>query len=459
MQFAPHTDRDLQEMLATVLDSRGAAEHVADGLDALFAHIPELLRLDRPLDLPEGLSEDEVLGTLRRLAGRNDTGQVCFAGGGAYDHYVPAVVGALVSRGELLTAYTPYQPEVSQGVLQALFEYQTAISELTGLPVSNASLYDGGSAAAEAVAMACAATGRREVLLSLGLDAPSRAVVTTYSAPLGRQVQVRAYDPRTGRTPADTVDDGELACVVIQQPNALGVVEDVRAHAEAASAAGAKLIVKWDPTAAGLLATPGSQGADLVVGEGQSLGQGLAYGGPTFGFLACTRDQVRRIPGRIVGRTVDTTGRTGYVMTLRAREQDIRRERATSNICTNQTLNALAGLVYLTWLGPHGLTELARSCLARTTAARRRLTAVEGVDAAVDGPVFKEFAIRVAGDPAAVVAGVHADGYLIGPVLPDGAAAGAILVAVTERRTAAEVEGLAQALQRHVAAARDAEVA
>jgi len=374
---------------------------------------------------------------------------------------VPAVVGALLSRGELLTAYTPYQPEVSQGLLQALFEYQTVISELTGLPVSNASLYDGGSAVAEAVAMACAATRRQGVVLSLGLDAPSRSVVATYSAPLGRRVDERPYNPRSGRTPTEGPDRGagDIACVVLQQPNALGVVEDVRAHAEAAHAAGAKLIVKWDPTAAGLLATPGSQGADLVVGEGQGLGQGLCYGGPTFGFLACTDDQVRRIPGRIVGRTVDTAGRTGYVMTLRAREQDIRREKATSNICTNQTLNALAALIYVSWLGPQGLTELAHACLSRATAALQRLTAVDGVERAVDGPVFKEFAIRVPGDPHAAVAALHAEGYLVGPVLADGPAAGAVLVALTERRTAAEVEGLARALERHLATAADAEVA
>jgi glycine dehydrogenase subunit 1 len=443
VEFAPHTAADVHAMLAAVGKS---------SLADLYAHIPASLRLDRDVDLPPGRSEDEVLRRLGHLAARNDVESVCFAGGGAYDHYVPSVVGALISRGELLTAYTPYQPEVSQGMLQALFEYQTVVSELCGLPVSNASLYDGGSAVAEAVSMACAATRRNRVLVSAGLDAPSRRIVRTYGHPLGRQVEESSLDG-SGRTPVQppggSLDGGDVAAVIVQQPNHLGIIEDVRAHAGAAHAAGAKLIVKWDPLAAGLLATPGSQGADLVVGEGQGLGQGLQYGGPTFGFLACTHEQVRRIPGRIVGETVDNRGTRGYVMTLRAREQDIRRERATSNICTNQTLCAVAGLIYITWLGPQGLEDLARACLARARHAAERLTAVDGVTLAADGPFYKEFAVRVEGtDPHRVVAELHDAGYLVGPVLGphDGQFADSILVAVTERRTAAQVDGLADAL-------------
>ena len=440
MEFSPHTPEDLERMLDVV----GASD-----LNALFDHIPVHLRVRGEIDLPAGRSEDEVLRALQGYADRNDVRAVCFAGGGAYDHVVPAIVPALISRGELLTAYTPYQPEVSQGVLQAVFEYQTAISELCGLPVSNASLYDGGSAVPEAVSMAYAATRRERVLLSQALDAPSRRIVATYAHPQGRTVDQLPYGA-DGRTP---VPSGEqlagAACVVIAQPNALGIVEDVRAHAQAAHAAGAKLVVKLEPTSVGLLATPGSQGADLVVGEGQPLGQGLQYGGPTFGFLACTDDLVRRIPGRLVGRTVDVEGTTGYVMTLRAREQDIRRERATSNICTNQTLNAVAGLIHLAWLGPQGLRDLAATCLARARHAAARLTAVDGVELAVDGPFLKEFALRFGHlDPEAVVGAVHRAGYVIGPVVPDGVAAGAVLVAVTERRTAEEVEGLAAALER-----------
>ncbi len=422
----------------------------AEDLDGLFAHLPAGLVLDRPLDLPAGRSEDEVRRRLEAHAAANRTEAVCFAGGGAYDHYVPAVVGAMIQRGELLTSYTPYQPELSQGMLQALFEYQTVIAELAGLPVSNASLYDGGSAVAEAVSMACAATKRARATVSLALDAPSRAVLRTYSRPLGRQVEEAAYDGQTGQTPVNPVPHA-VAAVVLAQPNALGVVEDVRAHAEATHTAGAQLVVKLEPTSVGLLATPGAQGADLVVGEGQPLGQGLSYGGPTFGFLACRREQARRLPGRVVGRTVDVEGRRGYVMTLRAREQDIRRERATSNICTNQTLNAVAALIHLTWLGPRGLAELARACLARARHAAGLLTAVNGVELAVTGPFIKEFALRLdVEDPHAAVAALHRAGYLVGPVVEDGPAAGAVLVAVTERRTRAEVEGLADALTRVV---------
>ncbi len=436
MDFAPHTDDDLAAMLAAIGKS-----NLAD----LYRHIPASLRVRGELDLPAGRSEDEVLGALATYAAANRPATVCFAGGGAYDHYVPAVVGAVISRGELLTSYTPYQPEVSQGMLQALFEYQTVISELTGLPVSNASLYDGGSAVAEAVSMACAATRRNKAMVSGALDAPSRQIVRTYGHPRGREVDVVAYDG-DGTTPAGDVAD-DVAAAVIAQPNSLGVVEDVRTHAEAAHAAGAKLIVKLEPTAVGLLATPGSQGADLVIGEGQPLGQGLSYGGPSFGFLACTNDQVRRLPGRVVGQTVDRRGIRGYVMTLRAREQDIRRERATSNICTNQTLCAVAALVYATWLGPQGLRELATACLSRARHAAARLTQIDGVELAVSGPFLKEFALRMQGvDPHVVVSGLLDAGYLVGPVVPDGPSAGAVMVAVTERRTAAEVEGLADAL-------------
>ena len=418
-------------------------------LDELFTHIPAGLRPPGEPDLPKGRSEDETLQALGDFATANHTDAVCFAGGGAYDHYVPAVVGALTSRGELLTSYTPYQPEVSQGMLQALFEYQTVISELTGLPVSNASLYDGGSAVAEAVSMACAATRRNSVVMSGALDAPSRQVVRTYGHPLGRVVSVTEYGA-DGRTPVKEVAD-DVAAVIIAQPNALGVVEDVQAHAEAAHAAGAQLIVKLEPTSVGVLATPGSQGADLVIGEGQPLGQGLVYGGPTFGFLACREEQIRRIPGRIVGQTVDTEGRLGYVMTLRAREQDIRRERATSNICTNQTLCAVAALVYLTWLGPQGLRDMASICLSRAQHAAARLAEIDGVELAVDGPFLKEFPVRLSvPDPHEAVRALHDAGYLVGPVVDEGAAAGAVMVAVTERRTAADVEGLADAVARLV---------
>jgi glycine dehydrogenase subunit 1 len=421
-------------------------------LDDLFHHIPGHLRPASPLDLPPGRSEDEVVGTMSRLAARNRTDLVCFAGGGAYDHYVPAVVDAVLQRGELLTSYTPYQPEVSQGILQVLFEFQTMICELSGLPVANASLYDGGSAVAEAVAMACAVTRRSRLVVSPGTDTPTRQILATYSHPHGRPIAALDLDTVTGTTEVAGDLGDDVAAVVISQPNAFGVIEDVRAHAEAAHAAGALLVVKLEPTAVGLLATPGSQGADIVVGDGQALGQGLQFGGPTVGFLACVDAHARRIPGRVVGETVDISGQRGYVMTLRTREQDIRRERATSNICTNQTLCAVAATVYMSWLGPQGLRELAVSSLRRAHATREHLAGISGVEMAFTGPYLKEFAIRLpSADVAAVVGGVCDDGYLIGPVVDDPAGDGhLVMVAATERRTTADITGLVAALERQL---------
>lgn len=438
MQFVPHTAEDIARMLARLGLS---------SCDDLFAHIPESIRA-RAADLPPGLSEEEVVRRMDSLAARNNVDLTCFAGGGAYDHYVPAIVPALLSRGELYTSYTPYQPEVSQGVLQALFEYQTIVCALTGLEVSNASLYDGASAAAEAVSVAVAATGRDGIVVSAGVSPTTVEVVRTYAHP--RRLRVRSVElDADGRTPVENPSD-DCAALVIAQPNHLGVVEDVRGHAEAAHRAGARLVVFFDATAAGLLPPPGEQGADLVVGDGLQLGNGLHYGGPSFGFLACRLDDVRRLPGRLVGETVDVRGNRGFVLTLQAREQHIRRERATSNICTNQTLNALAGLVYLVWLGPEGLRELAYVCLQRAHDLARRLIAVDGIELAVRGPFYKEFALRVPGDPDEIVAAVADEGFLVGPVVRSGPARGAVLVAATERRTREEAEGLAQAFARAV---------
>lgn len=438
MQFAPHTADDIDRMLARLGLSSS---------DELFAHIPESIRAG-DTDLPSGLSEEEVVRRMSSLAARNNTGLVCFAGGGAYDHYVPAIVPALLSRGELYTSYTPYQPEVSQGVLQALFEYQTIICALTGLQVANASLYDGASATAEAVSMALAATGRDGVVVSSGMAPAIVEVVRTYAHP--RKLRVRSVElSEDGRTLVRNLP-GDSAALVIAQPNHLGVVEDVRAHAEAAHRAGARLVVAFDATAAGLLPPPGEQGADVVVGDGLQLGNGLHYGGPSFGFFACRLDDVRRLPGRLVGETVDMRGNRGFVLTLQAREQHIRRERATSNICTNQTLNALAGLLYLVWLGPEGLRDLAATSLQRAHDLARRLTAIDGVDLAVPGPFYKEFPLRVPGDPHTFVDAVADEGFLVGPVVHTEPVHGAILVAATERRTREEAEGLAQAFARVV---------
>ncbi|MDP9023515.1 MAG: aminomethyl-transferring glycine dehydrogenase subunit GcvPA [Actinomycetota bacterium] len=437
MQFAPHTAEDVARML----DVLGL-----ESLDDLFAHIPDSVRARGAIHLPDALSEDEVVRRMQGYARRNDADLVCFAGGGAYDHYVPAVIPAILSRGELYTSYTPYQPEVSQGVLQALFEYQTVICQVTGLEVSNASLYDGASAAVEAVNMAIGATGYSRVVLAGGVPPATAQVIRTFAHPRGLHVT----DAPLGRDGRSEVADlpQATAAYVLAQPNHLGVIEDVRAHAAAAQAVGARLVVAYDATAAGLLPRPGDQGADLVVGDGLQLGNGLNFGGPSFGFLAARLADVRRLPGRLVGETVDVRGTRGYVLTLQAREQHIRREKATSNICTNQTLNALAGLLYLVWLGPRGLAELASSCLQRAHHLARRLAAVESVRLAVSAPFFKEFALRVPGDPATFVERIADQGYLIGPVIEAGAANGAVLVAATERRTAQEADGLVQAVSR-----------
>ena len=448
MSYQPHTDNDVRRML----DRLGLRD-----VDELFHPIPPELRAPTDLDLPRPHAEQEVAAELARLAGRNRhlDELTCFLGAGVYDHYVPAVVWYLAGRGEFATSYTPYQPEMSQGVLQALFEYQTLIAELTGLEVSNASLYDGASAVAEAELLAVAATGRAELLVSAAVAPRVRDLLTTYSRGPGiRLVEVPAPGGRTDPEQVRAAAGPGTAGVVVQQPNFFGVVEDVAALADAAHAAGARLVVSFDPLTAGLLEPPGRLGADVVVGEGQPLGNHPNFGGPAFGFLAVGLQDVRRLPGRLVGQTVDTTGRRGYVLTLQAREQHIRREKATSNICTNQTLNAIAAAVYLGWLGPQGLEELGRLCLRGATYAARRLTDLPGVRLAFPGqPFVKEFAVRLPADPGEVCRRLADHGILAGlpltglvPGLDDG-----LLVAVTERRTRADIDRFADAMGKVLA--------
>ncbi|MGH2794219.1 MAG: aminomethyl-transferring glycine dehydrogenase subunit GcvPA, partial [Actinomycetota bacterium] len=389
MEFAPHTDADVRMML----DALGLAS-----VDDLFAPIPSSLRYERPLDMPEGHTEIEVLRELGALAARNRSTDelVCFLGGGAYDHHVPSMVWPILSRGEFATSYTPYQPEVSQGVLQALFEYQTMISELTGLEISNASLYDGGSALGEAVHMAASATGRKAVVLAGCINPLYAAVLRTVAR--GPDIELR--EARWGSDGTADLDairalaDG-AAAVAIQTPSFLGTLEDVAAIADVTHAAGAKLIVHFDLTSAGILEAPGVLGADIVVAEGQPLGNHLNFGGPYVGVIACRREEARRLPGRLVGETTDREGRRAFVLTLQAREQHIRRAKATSNICTNQTLNALGTSMALAWLGPEGLRELGETCLAKARYCRDRLVEVAGAKPAFDGPAFKEFAVRL----------------------------------------------------------------
>jgi glycine dehydrogenase subunit 1 len=444
--YVPHTDAEIEAMLAFLGLS---------SLDELFSVIPEALRLTSPLALPDGRSEPDVMAELERLAAANvacngggvppGTGLVCFAGAGAYDHELPAAVRALASRSEYVTAYTPYQPEVAQGVLQALFEYQTMVSRLAGLEVSNASLYDGASACVEAANLASAVTGRRGIRVSRGVHPHWREVLRTFAAGNGTELsEVALHDGQTWWEPHD---GDPPAALVVQHPNYLGCLEDLGAARRAADAAGALLVVAFDPVAAGLLATPGAQGADVVVGEGQPFGTPLSFGGPYLGLFSCRLEHVRRLPGRLVGETVDVDGRTAYVSTLRTREQDIRRERASSNVCTNQTLIAVACAVQLAWLGTSGLRELALRCARATRYTRESLVALDGVEPLVGAPTLREFAVRLPADPAVVVDRMADEGFLAGVAL-DGEHRPGLLVAATERRTRAEIDAYVDAMDK-----------
>ncbi|HEU4354311.1 MAG TPA: aminomethyl-transferring glycine dehydrogenase subunit GcvPA [Actinomycetota bacterium] len=440
MRYAPHTDEDVGAMLEAI---------GLGSLDDLFAQIPEAVRLDRPLDLPDGVSEPEIVQDLADLAGRNHGADelICFVGGGAYDHFVPAVVWALAGRSEFYTSYTPYQPELSQGVLQALFEYQSMICDLTGLDVSNASLYDGSTALAEAVALARATPDRGRVLVSAGVDPRHVETLQTYGRGAGYEPELFELQGGIGGQPAVGND---VACVVVQHPNVYGNLEPARALFGSAHDGGAATIQLFDPVSLGVLAPPGELGADIAVAEGQALGQPLNFGGPYLGVLAARLDFVRRLPGRIVGETVDVDGRLGYVLTLQAREQHIRREKATSNICTNQTLMAIAAGIYLAWLGPDGIVELGRRCAAKAAYAAERLTRIPGVELRFPhATFFKEFALRLP-RPAGEVCDALVDrGFLAGVPMPDDDRT--LLVAVTERRTREQIDRFAAALQEVIA--------
>ena len=445
--YVPHTDEDFARMLADLGLS---------SVDDLFACIPSALRLAGGLDLPPGLSEPDVALEMARLAGENRaaTDLVCFAGGGAYDHDIPAVTRALAGRSEFVTSYTPYQPEVAQGVLQALFEYQTLVSRLAGLPVANASVYDGATAAVEAVNLALASTGRSTVWVSSGLNPRWRQALVTLTA--GKGIDFVDVPLVEGQTQWDAVvgRDGTApgaapAALVAACPNYLGCIDPLSSAREAATKTGALLIAAFDPVAAGLLRTPGEQGADVAVAEGQPLGTPLAFGGPYLGMFAVSTEHVRRLPGRLVGRTVDGSGRTAYVTTLRAREQDIRRERASSNICTNETLVAVAAMVQLAWLGTHGLRELAVRCARGGRYAREAVLAVPGVEPFASAPVVYEFAVKLPLPADVVVERMAEEGFLAGIPLETGGDRG-LLVAVTEKRTRAEIDAYVSAMEKVV---------
>jgi glycine dehydrogenase subunit 1 len=434
-RYTAVTDDDLREMLATI---------GVDSVDQLFADVPAGLRLERPLALPDGLSEQEVYGELQALASRNISAEdeVTFLGAGMYDSYVPALVDSIITRSEFLTPYTPYQPEVSQGGLQAMFEYQTAISELTGLPVSNASVYEGPSAVAAAGYLAKLHNGRKRFVVSAGVHPHAIETLTTLAR--GWEMDVEVVELTDGVTDLSGVELGDdVSAVVLQQPNFLGAIERLDPLVQAAHDAGALVICNADPIPLGLLQAPGAQGVDIVVGEGQTLGNRLDFGGPSFGFFAVTDELVRRVPGRIAGQTHDLDGRLGYVLTLQTREQHIRREKATSNICTAQALNALAGIVYLSWLGRRGLVELAELLVQRTAYARDRLDALTGVALSHNQPVVREFPIRIFGDVDATITHCLANGINPGYRISENE----LLVAITEQRTRADIDRLVDTIE------------
>jgi glycine cleavage system P protein (glycine dehydrogenase) subunit 1 len=433
-------------------------------IDELFGEIPGDLRLGRPLDLPPGLSETECFDHLASLAERNAHAEVelCFLGAGMYDHYVPAIVDAITQRSEFLTPYTPYQPEVSQGGLQVMFEFQTAISELCALPVANASLYEGPSSVASAAYLATGATGRRRLVVSRGLHPHSRETLVTYARGFGAEVvEVGLEGGLTDAAELSAALDADTAALFVQNPNFLGAVEDLEALAAAAKDAGALTVAAVDALTLGVLRPPGECGVDIAVGEGQPLGGRLDFGGPSFGFFCATEEHLRRMPGRIAGQTVDSDGRRGFVLALQTREQHIRREKATHNICTSQALNALGGVIYLAWLGKRGVIELGELLAQLTAYARERLAQLDGVELLHDAPVVREFAIRVDAPVEALLdrcaeEGIAA-GYGLGreyPEFGDG-----LLVAITERRSRADIDRLADALERAIAAANGAFVA
>jgi glycine dehydrogenase subunit 1 len=433
------TDADREQMLGTIGVS---------SVDELFEQVPPGVRLGRDLDLDPPLSELELVAHMSELAERNAHvgSELSFLGAGIYDHYVPAVVNAVLARGELLTAYTPYQPEVSQGVLQAIFEYQTAICELTGMHVSNASGYDGTTVAADACYVAKHATGRSRVVVAETVNPQVRQVIKTYAPGFGLEVVEVPHEEGVTDPERVAAAAQDAAAVFFQQPNFFGVLEPAPDLAAAANEAGALPVAHVDPMSLGVLEAPGAYGAAMAIGEGQGAGNAVSFGGPHYGFLASRQDLIRRLPGRIVGETTDVQGRRGYVLTLQTREQHIRREKATSNITTNQTLLALGGLVYLSWLGPQGLREVGETCMGLAAYAKERL----GLPLVFsDRPTFKEFAVRVGRPAREVIAaarerGVH-PGYALGrdyPGLED-----AVLVCVTEKRTPAEIDRLAEVLK------------
>jgi glycine dehydrogenase subunit 1 len=429
-----------------------------ESLEELFEQIPQELRLARPLQLDDPITEMELEAALRKLASKNvaDAGRVCLLGGGAYDHFIPAAVDEIASRGEFYTSYTPYQAEASQGSLQAFFEYQTLICQLTGMDVSNASLYEGGTAVCEAAFMSMRVTRRRGKVVVLGSVHPEyRQVLETYLTHLACElVIIPTPDGTAALDEVEAALDQETACLILQHPNFFGCLEEPRRLCQAAREQGALAVVAFDPISLGLLERPGDYGADIAVAEGQPLGIPLQYGGPYLGILACRQDYVRKMPGRLVGQTTDRDGKVCYVLNLQAREQHIRREKATSNICTNQGLLALRAAVYLSLLGKAGLREVAELCCQKAHYAAEQFAAIDGVELMFNRAFFKEFTLRYSGNVESLVRTAGEAGFAIGPTLKSSAdetsqrSRPGVLVAVTEKRTREEIDALTAAFQR-----------
>jgi glycine dehydrogenase subunit 1 len=447
MRYISNTPAQQKEMLGVI---------GATSIEDLLVRIPAKARLSRPLNLPSAMAEMDLVRHLRGIAAQNASAEdfACFLGAGSYDHSVPSPINHLISRGEFFTAYTPYQPEASQGTLRSIFEYQTMIAELTGMDVANASLYDGGSSLAEGVLMAHAVTGRDGIVLSRGVNPLYRQVVETYVE--GPSLRITSAPLADGITDGDALKKAvteKTAAVVVQYPNFFGCLEDVKGAAEVAHAAGALLIVVADPVNLGLLEPPGALGADLVVGEGQGLGVPMSFGGPNLGVFAAKQELVRRMPGRLVGATVDLDGRRGFVLTLQTREQHIRREKATSNICTNVALCALMATIYVSIMGKRGIRKVGELSVAKAHYAATAFSKVPGVRLRFGSPFFKEFTLQLPKAPDRVVKRLAKERILAGlPLKPfDRQYKDCLLVAVTEKRTRDEIDAYAAALAVAVA--------